>query len=181
MLLILVLAAGVMSALAAAETVLVDETVGVPRSQYRVVRLTLVQRPAVVVCEFVGVEGGAVRALMMTAADLERLRRGEAYRLLAASAAEKKGQLRYRVNRPGEYALLLENSAESRAPARVKLKVGLRFTEETSFAPRVLSPEERRRIVAASLAGFAVVAGLACWRLVGAVRRRQQRLPEFPV
>jgi hypothetical protein len=63
----------------------------------------------------------------------------------------------------------------------VKLKVGLRFTEETSFAPRVLSPEERRRIVAASLAGFAVVAGLACWRLVGAVRRRQQRLPEFPV
>jgi len=174
MLLILALGAAVLSLQPAPRTVLVDETVRVPRSQFRAVRMPVQQRPLTIECDYQLVSGSPVRAIVMTADDMERMRNNRSYRILAASGPAAKGSLRYRVNRPGDYVLLLEN--DNSPSARVRLQVALAFDQNASFTPTTLSPAKRRRVVAFSLAGFGLVAGFATWRVAAAVRRRA-----FPV
>ncbi len=170
MLLILALGAAALSLQPAPRTVLVDETVRVPRSQFRAVRMPVQQRPLTIECDYQLVSGSPVRAIVMTADDMERMRNNRSYRILAASSPSAKGSLRYRVNRPGDYVLLLEN--DNSPSARVRLQVALAFDQNASFTPTTLPPGKRRQVVAFSLAGFGLVAGFATWRVVAAVRRR---------
>lgn len=175
MLLILALGAASLSAAQPARTVLVDETVRVPRSQFRAVRMPVQQRPVVIECDYSLVAGSPVRAVVMTVDDMERMRNHHPYRILAAAGPSASGSLRYRVNRPGDYVLLLEN--DNSPNARVRLQVALAFDEHASFTPTTLPPAKRRQVVAASLAGFSLTAGFAAWRLTAAVRRRRAGFP----
>jgi len=178
MLLILALGAASLAAQPPARTVLVDETVRVPRSQFRAVRMPVQQRPVTIECDYKAVSGSPVRAVVMTVDDMERMRNQRSYRILAATGPAAEGALRYRVNRPGDYVLLLEN--DNTPNVRVRLQIALAFDENASFTPTTLPPARRRQVVAVSLAGFSLVAGLTAWRLLAAVRRRRSWLPESP-
>lgn len=178
MLLILILGAVPLTAQPPARTVLVDETVRVPRSQFRAVRMPVQQRPVTIECDFEAVSGSPVRAAVMTVDDMERMRNRRSYRVLAAAGPAPRGALRYRVNHPGDYVLLLEN--DNIPNVRVRLRVALAFDENASFTPTTLPPARRRQVVAVSLAGFTLVAGFTAWRLLAAARRRRYALPAIP-
>lgn len=150
----------------------------VPRSQFRAVRMPVQQRPVTIECDYKAVSGSPVRAVVMTVDDMERMRNQRSYRILAATGPAAEGALRYRVNRPGDYVLLLEN--DNTPNVRVRLQIALAFDENASFTPTTLPPARRRQVVAVSLAGFSLVAGLTAWRLLAAVRRRRSWLPESP-
>jgi hypothetical protein len=179
MLLILALGAASLAPLPSARAVLVDETVRVPRSQFRAVRMPVQQRPVTIECDYQSVSGSPVRAVVLTVDDMERMRNQRSYRLLAATGPAAQGALRYHVNRPGDYVLLLEN--DNSPSTRVRLRVALAFDETASFTPTTLPPAKRRQVVAISLAGFSLVAGFTAWRLLAALRRRSSWFFENPL
>ena len=176
MLLILVLGATVLAAPSSSRTILIDETVRVPRAQFRALRIPLQQKPAVIECEFKVEQGPNVRAMVMAAEDVDRMRANKSYRILAASQGSQGGTLAYRVIRPGDYMVLIDNQGEGQPHSRVHVSIALAYGEHSSFTPVTLPPAQRVRIVVLSLAAFSLVAGLAGWRILQAVRRQ----PPFP-
>jgi len=169
-LLALILAAG-------SQLTLFDEVVRLPRSQWRAINVTLKQRPARVESRFQVVRGNAaLRAVLMSRDDVERFRRGEEFRILAATDAGREGKLSYIVSRPDDYMVLLENTSPRSAMAQ--FHVGVEFNEYTSFEPRTVPPERRAAIIGVSLLVFAVIGGWSGALLLRASRRqRTQPLP----
>jgi hypothetical protein len=156
---------------------LFDETVRLPRGQWRAINLALHQRPATVQCNFQVVRGRTpVRALIMTRHDVEQFRTGKPFRVMTMSEESTRGEFTYTVNRPGDYMVLIENSSRS-APVLADLKVVLQFNGYASFEPRLLSPEKRRNVLAVSLGGLLILTALVAWRLRPAIQRRRTHGP----
>ena len=175
MLLILLIGAVLFAQAEPQRAALLDETVTVPRAQFRAIRIPVQQRPAIIECGFEVLNGPPVRLLVLTAADVDRMRAGRSYRTLAASASSRRGGLNYRVIRPGDYVVLIDNDGEPASNSRVHVSAGLQYRDDFSFTPVTLAPARRRAVVAASLALFAFVAGLAGWRLRRSTRQGPPR------
>ena len=170
----LVLVAASSTASSTSRVTIFDEDVRVGRLRSRAVPISLHQRPAMVECRFEITNGQkeGVRAVLMTMDDVDRFREDRSHRTLASSAYDTRGELRYRISRPGDYMLLVDNREGVRGAAMVRLKIDLTFDNEVSFAPKTLPPARRQQIVAVSLGLFALVAAWSGWRIWGALRRR---------
>jgi hypothetical protein len=143
---------------------LYDDTVRVPRSQWRAVSVSLQQRPATIVVNYKVTAGkSGVRVVLMTREDVRRFRDGLSHRVLAQSAFLSEGSFRHMVTRPGEYQVLLDNRLEGRGPAEVRLSVSLLFHEYTSFEPRTLPERTKRQVVVLSLLLFTAAGGCSGW------------------
>lgn len=132
-------------------------------------------------CEFKVEQGPNVRALVMTADDVDRMRANKSYRILAGSAGAQQGTLTYRVIRPGDYMVLIDSLDNSGPVSRVHISIALAYDEQSSFTPLTLPPAQRTRIVGASLAAFSLMAGLTGRRILKAVRRRETSSTDFTV
>jgi hypothetical protein len=176
------LAAAILVAAAAATTGrqdLFDQTVSMPRSQWRAIRVSLTERPATLRCRFRVEEGSAgIRAIVMTVQDTERFRKGEPFRMLAATKTGSEGTLDFRIPRPGEYMLLIDNRSDGVGAVDLRLRAWLDFHEGEQFA-RELSRQTRWLVSGLGLIWLGVAGGWPAWRIRRAWLRRRDALRGF--
>lgn len=154
--------------------VLLEETIEVPAGGWRAFRVLLKQRPAEVSCSFEVAEGrSGVRVAILQAAEFRRLRAGRRARLVVSTFFQRSGSFRHALSTPGEYVLLVDNRRQMQASTEVRLRVELEFLPARTA--RTLSPERRRAIVAASLAGFFAIVLWSSRRLLRAMRDQRSR------
>ncbi len=159
---------------------LFDETILIPRSQWRGIRVALSSRPATVRCRFTITEGqSSVRAVIMSAADTERFRKGESFRMLATTGAGRQGSLDFRIPRPGDYMLLIDNRTTGGEAVKLDLKAWLDFQEGDQFGPRELPSQTRSIVLGLSAVWMMVAGGWPGWRIWRAWRRRRDALRGF--
>jgi len=134
--------------------VLMDEVYTIPASDWRYVPVVLKQPPVTLECEFRVLAGGAgVRVGLLNAQGLAAMRHGRRHETLATTSFETSGKLRYQVQEPDEYSVVVDNSLEGRSgAAQVQLRVSLDF--QGRGQARVLSPARRMAVVVISLAIF---------------------------
>jgi hypothetical protein len=156
---------------------LFDEIVRIPRGQWRAINVSLHQRPAQVQCRYQVVRGSSnVRAVLMSREDVTRFQQGQDYHVMSLTAADRKGELRHIISRPGDYIVLIENDSKG-SPSYVQLHLGLEFNRYTSFEPLTVSPRRRSVIIAVSLLLFALIGAWSGWRLLRATRGRRTPPP----
>jgi len=157
---------------------LFDEIVRIPRGQWRAISVSLNQRPAQVQCRYQVVRGPSkVRAVVMSREDVTRFQQGMDYHVMAITEADRKGELRHVISRPGDYMVLIENDSQG-SPSYVQLLVGLEFNRYTSFEPLTVPPQRRGAIIAISLLLFTLIGAWSGRRLLRATRGR--RIPPPP-
>lgn len=157
------------------QTVL-DETVGVGPGKIRTLDLPLDEPGVRVIVQFDMVQGlTGVRVLLMSIKDADRWFAGRDHRVLAGSGFGFSGSLTRTLPEKGEYRLVLDNLGESRAEARVRLRVRLLRNGASALPYR---PERWRAqtlvwITAGLFLSILLFAGL---RLKRAFEERQDRL-----
>src|SRR5262249_29387711 len=103
-------------------------------------------------------------------ADLERLRADQPHGFLAASQPVPAGSLTYRLHRPGEYAVVIDNRG-LQAPVRVHLWVWLDFSERSAQGVGYLSPQRRLGVILISFAVFFAIVTWSARKLLEATKR----------
>src|ERR1700694_5643102 len=125
--------------LAAGSHIVLDNTIEVPRAEWRYVDIVANETMMVVNCEFEVVsENTPVRVVWIARADLESFRAGRRERILAATPFGVDGKLRHFAPATGDYAMVVETQPAGRSRAKVKLKVWLPSggRPEDAFSPR---------------------------------------------
>lgn len=150
---------------------LTDEVYQIPRNEWWWVEVNLRQKPAQVSATY-EVQSGPrkVRVALMTRDDLERLNNDLPHGVLAVSQPAKSGSLAYRVRRPGDYVLLVDNRVEGNQPAAVHLRIALDFAEPAEPVETQISPLRQLAVIVMSFAFFAGVAAYSAkklWRARG--------------
>src|ERR1035438_10306118 len=108
---------------AATRIQLVDEPFDIPAQDWRYVEeLGLHQRVATLIASFRVQSGGAVRLLLMTRDDMERMSAAKPHEVMNSSAPALTDRLHWTVPQPGDYVLVVDNRANA-APAHVHLSV----------------------------------------------------------
>lgn len=157
-----------------------DETVAIPRNQWRAIRVSITERPSTLRCRFQVEQGdSAIRALVVTAGDVERFRDGQSFRRLAQTEAGRDGSLDLRIARPGDYRLLIDNRTSGGGAVSLKLKAWLDVHDGESFEARELPAETRRIVLGLSLVWLVVAGGWPGWKIWRAWRRRREALRGF--
>jgi hypothetical protein len=137
--------------LAASRVLLVNDPIAVPAGEWRALELKLQQRAGRVECSFkVLSRGSGVRVMLMTMRDLQRLRDKSPYSVLDGTPYLREGSFLYKVPRPGDYVIVIDNRFEGRGPATVHLKVAIDHTNEPVIIPRYAPPRTRAIVVALS-------------------------------
>ena len=150
-------------------TELLNETIQIPRSQWRALKVELRERPATVEVDFQVLAGrSGVRILFMTHENAERFEKGQSYEVLRQTDYQERGKFRYFVGNPGAYMILLDNQLEGREPAEVQVKIALLHHDLASFTPKQLNTTKRRNVVIVSLALLALAILLIGRRLAPA-------------
>jgi hypothetical protein len=157
----------------AARTDLFHDTVRIPKSQWRAIRVSLRDRPATVDARFDVVEGSSrVRVLLLTDVEVDRFQKGKPFRTIASTDAGSGGSLRHRVARPGEYMVLVDNRTLATSTVALDLRVSLEFESGATFEPRSLPRSTRLAVVALSAGWLLIVGGWSGGRVWRAWRRR---------
>lgn len=121
---------------AATRIQLVDEPFDIPAQDWRYVEeLGLHQRVATLIASFRVQSGGAVRLLLMTRDDMERMSAAKPHEVMNSSGPALSDRLHWTVPQPGDYVLVVDNRANA-APAHVHLSVWLDFPLATGISPQ---------------------------------------------
>jgi hypothetical protein len=148
--------------LAAGSRIVLDDTIEVPRGEWRYVEVAAKEPNAVVNCQFEVLSGNAeVRVVWMARKDLEFFRAGDREHILASSSFGSDGKLRSLAPAAGDYAVVVENGPTGRLPAKVKLKVWL----ESPVSPRYASPQRRMAVILISCVVFFGIVSFSAYRL----------------
>jgi hypothetical protein len=148
--------------LAAGSRIVLDDTIEVPRGEWRYVEVAAKEPQAVVNCQFEVLSGNAeVRVVWMARKDLEFFRAGAREHILAASSFGSDGKLRNFAPTAGDYAVVVENEPTGRLPAKVKMKVWL----ESAVSPRYASPQRRLAVILISCVVFFGIVSFSAYRL----------------
>jgi hypothetical protein len=154
-------------------TELLNETIQIPRSQWRSFKVEVRERPATVEVDFKVLSGrSGVRVVFMTNENAERFEKRESYEVLDQTGYEGQGTFQYLVAIAGEYRILLDNRLEGREPAEAQVKVALLYHEYSSFEPKMLAPGKRLAVTRMSVGGFLIVALVIGRKLWPALRGR---------
>jgi hypothetical protein len=148
--------------LAAPSHVVLDDTIEIPRGEWRYVDIKAKEPMAVVSCEYrVVSENTPVRVVWIARADLENFRAGGREKILAATSFDVEGKLRHFAPAAGDYALVLENDPAGPARARVKVKVWL----ESAVSPKYVSPQRRLAVILISSIVFFSIVSVTAYKL----------------
>ena len=128
-------------------------------------------------------DAGGIRARVLREEEFRRFRSRQPHRDLGATSYEREGRWRARLADAGMYVVVIDNRAEERRRSRVQMEIALTTGPEPENLPvKYASPRRRSVVIAASLGGFLLIAGLwgkALWR---ATRRRPEPpAPPAPV
>jgi hypothetical protein len=140
---------------------LVDEVYQIPPAEWKYVEVNLRQNPARVDAGF-NVQSGSetVRLALLTRAALENLRAGLPHGILAATSAGKSGSLHFRVRKPGDYVLVVDNRSNKKTPAAVHLRISLDFAAPSGPEVTRLAPRRQFTVI---LLAFAFFFGVVTW------------------
>jgi len=142
--------------------IVLDDTIEIPRGEWKYVDVAAKEENAVVNCEFeVLSEGAEVRVVWIARKDLEFFRGGRRESILAASAFGREGKLRHFAPAAGDYAMVLENAPASRSAAKVKVRVWL----ESAVSPRYASPQRRLAVILISCVVFFGLVSFSAFKL----------------
>jgi hypothetical protein len=160
------IAAGCLLLLAASTRVdLVDEVYRIPRGEWKYVELDLHQQPATVSATYELQSGsGPVRLALMTREDLQHFRNDADHGVLVVTPPGKSGAFNYRVRRPGEYVIVVDNRAGTQ-PAAVHLKINLDFARRGPDVTQ-LPPQRQLTVVVISFAVFLGIVTYSARRLL---------------
>jgi hypothetical protein len=148
--------------LAASSRIVLDDTIAIPRAEWRYVDIAAKEAKAVVNCQFeVASEDAEVRVLWIARKDLEFFRAGNRDHILAASSFGTDGRLRHFAPEPGDYALVIENEPAGRAAVKVKIKAWM----EPAASPRYASPQRRLAVIFISCIVFFGLASFSAYKL----------------
>lgn len=151
--------------LAAGPHLVLDDTVELPRDDWRYVDVKVSEAKAVINCEFAVVsESTPVRVIWIARSDLDGFRSGHHDRALAASSFSMQGKLRHFAPAAGDYALVVENEPASHSRAKVKLKVWLESAASPTYVPR----QRQLVIILISSGVFFGIVTLSAWKLTRA-------------
>lgn len=153
--------------LLASSVVLRDDINTVAPDRWRYERfVTKEQLPVEVDCVFKVVKGPPVRVELMTADNLETLRRGEPHEFIAASES---GDLHQQIGVPGTFAIVVINSDKQHA-ADVSLRLSLDFSARSLKVTGELSPQKKLLVALLSFAGFVAIVSFSARKLILAMR-----------
>jgi hypothetical protein len=151
---------------------LVDEVYHIPPAEWKYVEVNLRQNPALVIAAF-DVRSGSekVRLALMTRADLERLREDVPHGLLAVTEIGKSGALNFRVRRPGDYVLVVDNRSGKTQPAAVHLRIALDFAATSGPIVTSLGLRRQLAVIVLAFAFFFGVVTFSARKLLRAAKR----------
>ena len=148
--------------LAASSRIVLDDTVEVPRAEWRYIDIEAKEPATVVNCEYEVVsENTPVRVVWIARADLETFRAGHRERILAATPFGMDGRLRHFAPAAGDYAMVVENQPLGRSRAKVKLKVWL----SSVVRPKYVSSRRRLAVIVISTVVFFSIVSLSAFKL----------------
>jgi hypothetical protein len=151
---------------AAGSHIVLDDTIDVPRGEWRYVDIEAKEPMAVVSCEYrVVSENTPVRVVWIARADLENFRAGGRDKVLAATSFGVEGKLRHFAPAAGDYALVIENDPAGAERARVKVKVWL----ESAISPTYVSPQRRLAVILISSIVFFSIVSVTAYKLSRAI------------
>ena len=160
--------------LSASSHIVLDDTIEVPRAEWRYVDIEAKERMMAVNCEFQVVsENTPVRVVWIARADLETFRAGRRERILAATPFGMDGKLRHFAPASGDYAMVVENQPTGHSRAKVKLKVWL----ESVVRPKYVSSQRRLAVILISTIVFFGIVSLSAFKLSGAGLNPAGRFP----
>jgi hypothetical protein len=146
---------------AAGPRLVLDDTIELPRAEWRYVDIAAAEPKAVINCEYLVVsENTPVRVVWLARADLEAFRAGRV-RTIAATSFGLDGKLRHFAPTAGDYAIVVESEPGSRSRAKVKLKVWL----ESAVSPKYVSPQRRLAVIAISSVVFFSIVSISAFKL----------------
>jgi hypothetical protein len=152
---------------AAGPRLVLDDTIELPRADWRYVDIEAKEPMAVINCEFTVVsENTPVRVVWMARADLEGFRAGRRDRTLAATAFGLEGKLRHFAPVAGDYAMVLENQSASRSRVKVRVKVWL----ESAVSPKYVPPKRRLAVILISSGVFFAIVSISAFKLRSQIR-----------
>jgi len=146
---------------------LLDETPTIRRGDWNWYPVSLRQSTATVIASFdVAAGSPRVRLALMTHDEMERRHARDSFDELAATPAGPRGSFHFRVPRPGDYGIIVDNSQGSE-DATVRVKVLLDFA-----GPQVtqVSPQRQLTVVALSFAFFLTVVTYSARKILRAIR-----------
>jgi hypothetical protein len=150
--------------LAAGSRLVLDDTIEIPRSEWRYVDIAAKEPMAVMNCEYQVVsENSPVRIVWIARRNLDTFRAGRRENILAATPFGMDGKLRHFATEPGDYAMVIENQPATRAGAKVKVKVWL----ESAVRPKVLSAQRRLAVILISAVVFFAIVSFSAFKLRG--------------
>jgi len=148
--------------LAAGSHIVLDDTIEIPRGEWRYVDIQAKEPMAVVSCEYrVVSENTPVRVVWIARADLENFRAGGREKILAATSFDVEGKLRHFAPTADDYALAIENEPAGPAGARVKVKVWI----ESAVSPKYVSPQRRLAVILISSIVFFSIVSVTAYKL----------------
>lgn len=154
--------------LAAASRVVLDDTIQIPRGEWRYIDMAINQPLAIINCEYQVLAGyPPVRVVWIARRNLESFRAGHPENILAATQFGMDGKLRHIAPEAGDYAMVLENQPASRARGKVKVRVWL----ESPLIPRVLSPQRRLAVILISAIVFCAIVSFSALKLKSQIGR----------
>jgi hypothetical protein len=152
--------------LAAGSRLVIDDTVEVPRAEWRYVDIAAKEPLMVVNSEFEVVsENTPVRVIWMARADLEGFRSGRREHILAATPFSFSGKLRHFAPSSGDYAMVVQAQPGGTSRAKVKLKVWL----ESAVNPRYISSQRRLAVILISTVVFFSIVSISAFKLSRAI------------
>jgi hypothetical protein len=148
--------------LSAGSHIVLDDTIEVPRAEWRYVDIEAKEPMMVVNCEFEVVSKNTpVRIVWIPRAELESFRAGRREGILAATPFGLDGKLRHFAPAAGDYAMLIENQPLRPSRAKVKLKVWL----ESVVRPKYVSSQRRLAVILISTIVFFSIVSLSAFKL----------------
>ena len=133
--------------------VLVDTVVPVQPASWRAIEVKIEKPDTTVDCSYsVEQDSARVEAILVSRHDAERFNQGRSYHPLASTGFQTAAKLRFEIDQPGDYVLLLDNRLETHRSTDVSLKINLR--EPPSIVAATVSPERRQVVITLSLLFF---------------------------
>ena len=138
---------------------------------YRWVPFTVKQVPTEVDCRFEVLHGGpAVHVELLPMSEFRLFNRGRDHETLAVSPNARSGAFRRIIDRPGQYAVVVKNSADS-PPAVISLELSTDLNPNASVVARELPARKRLTVILISFALFFAIVMWSGLRLMRALKR----------
>ena len=150
---------------------LLDETPTIGAGKWNFYQVDLRQQLATVEASF-DVQSGSqqVRLALMTHADAERLHEGVPHGVLAATTAGARGSLSFRVRRPDDYVIVVDNR-EGRRETTVRVRASLDFAKTRGPDVTRASAERQIVVIALSFVFFFGVVTYSARRILRAIKK----------